>query len=101
MTTRTYDYILTIDNPSVINKGDTILSNITSTSGTIVSTDKANSTVKVKVSNVFQEFIVGENVAPIFNRVSSNVETVSYSNSASLSVNSNSFQINGTTNTFP
>ena len=100
MTTRTYDYILTIDNPSVINKGDTILSNITSTSGTIVSTDKANSTVKVKVSNVFQEFIVGENVAPIFNRVSSNVETVSYSNSASLSVNSNSFQINGTTNTF-
>ena len=48
-----FEYILTIDNPSVINKGDTILSNITSTSGTIVSTDKANSTVKVKVSNVF------------------------------------------------
>jgi phage-related protein len=100
MTTRTYDYILTIDNPSVINKGDTILSNITSTTGTVVSTDKANSNIKVKVSNVFQEFVVGENVAPVFNRVSSNVEAVTYTNTASLSVNSNSFQINGTTNTF-
>ena len=100
MTTRTYDYILTIDNPSVINKGDTILSNITNTTGTVVSTDKANSNIKVKVSNVFQEFIVNENVAPVFNRISSNVESVNYTNSASLSVNGNSFQINGTTNTF-
>ena len=100
MTTRTYDYILTIDNPSVINKGDTILSNITSTTGTVVSTDKANSNIKVKVSNVFQEFVTGENVASVFNRVSSNVEAVTYTNTASLSVNSNSFQINGTTNTF-
>jgi len=100
MTTRTYDYILTIDNPSVINKGDTILSNTTSTTGTVVSTDKANSNIKVKVSNVFQEFVVGENVAPVFNRVSSNVEALTYTNTASLSVNGNSFQINGTTNTF-
>ena len=53
MTTRTYDYILTIDNPSVINKGDTILSNITSTTGTVVSTDKANSNIKVKVSKSY------------------------------------------------
>ena len=100
MTTRTYDYILTIDNPSIINKGDTILSETTSTTGTVVATDKANSNIKIKVANVNQEFIEGENVSPIFNRVSSNVEAATYTNSASLSVNGNSFQINGTTNTF-
>src|SRR6056300_682313 len=100
MTTSTYDYILTIDNPSIINKGDTILSETTSTTGTVVATDKANSNIKIKVANVNQEFIEGENVSPIFNRISSNVEAATYTNSASLSVNGNSFQINGTTNTF-
>ena len=48
MTTRTYDYILTIDNPSIINKGDTILSETTSTTGTVVATDKANANIKIK-----------------------------------------------------
>ncbi len=100
MTTRTYDYILTIDNPDIINKGDTILANATSTTGTVVATDKANSNIKVKVANVNQEFIVGENVGAVFNIVSSNVEAVTYTNSASLSVNGNSFQITGNTNTF-
>ena len=100
MTTRTYDYILTVSNPDVVFTGDSILSNTTNTSAEVVATDAANSNIKVKVSNVHQEFITNENARPILNIVTSDAISVNYSNSASTTVNGNSFIINGSTNTF-
>ena len=61
MTTRTYDYILTVSNPDVVFAGDSILSNTTNTSAEVVATDASNSNIKVKVANVHQEFITNEN----------------------------------------
>ena len=100
MTTRTYDYILTVSNPDVVFAGDSILSNTTNTSAEVVATDASNSNIKVKVANVHQEFITNENARPVFNIVTSDAISVNYSNSASTTVNGNSFIINGSTNTF-
>jgi len=100
MTTRTYDYILTVTQPDVIAAGDTILSNVTATSGEVVAVDAANANIKVKVANVNQEFVVGENARSVFNLVDSNAVSVVYSNSSSTTVNGNAFIINGATNTF-
>ena len=94
MTTRTYDYILTVSNPDVVFAGDSILSNTTNTSAEVVATDASNSNIKVKVANVHQEFITNENARPIFNIVTSDAISVNYSNSASTTVNGNSFIIN-------
>ena len=93
MTTRTYDYILTVSNPDVVFTGDSILSNTTSTSAEVVATDAANSNIKVKVANVHQEFITNENARPIHNIVTSDSISVNYSNSSSTTVNGNSFII--------
>tara|TARA_B100000424_G_scaffold98150_1_gene73639 strand:- start:6110 stop:8098 length:1989 start_codon:yes stop_codon:yes gene_type:complete len=100
MTTRTYDFILTVTQPDVIAVGDTILSNVTATSGEVVGVDAANANIKVKVANVNQEFVVGENARSVFNLVASNAISVAYSNSSSTTVNGNAFIINGATNTF-
>ena len=100
MTTRTYDYILTVDKPEVLLSGHSILSNTTSTSAHVVHVDYANSNIKVKVANAQQEFVANENARVVTNIVSSDNTTVTYSNTSSLSVNGNSFQINGSTNTF-
>ena len=94
MTTRTYDFILTVTQPDVIAVGDTILSNVTATSGEVVGVDAANANIKVKVANVNQEFVVGENARSVFNLVASNAISVAYSNSSSTTVNGNAFIIN-------
>ena len=100
MTTRTYDYILTVDKPEVLISGDSILSNTTNTSAHVVHVDYANANIKVKVANTHQEFVTNENARAVTNIVSSDNVTVTYSNTSSLSVNGNSFQIDGSTNTF-
>lgn len=100
MTTRTYDYILTVTQPDVVHVGDTIFSNLSETTGEVVAVDAANANIKVKVANVNQEFIVDENARSIFNIVTSDAKSVSYNNTSAISENGNSFQINGSTNTF-
>ena len=67
MTTRTYDYILTVTQPDVVHVGDTIFSNLSETTGEVVAVDAANANIKVKVANVNQEFIVDENARSVFN----------------------------------
>ena len=66
MTTRTYDYILTVSEPDVVHVGDTIFSNLSETTGEVVAVDAANANIKVKVANVNQEFIVDENARSVF-----------------------------------
>lgn len=62
MTSRTYDYILTVANSTNFIAGNTILGLTTLTSGLIANVDTDNNLIKVKVDNTISEFTVGEYV---------------------------------------
>jgi len=100
MSTRTYDFILTVDKPEAVLPGDTILGNTTGSSAYVIDVDTGTSNVKVKVSNVNHEFVVSENARAITNIVTTDGFSVSYNNTSPVTVNGNSFQIDGSTNTF-
>lgn len=87
MTTRAYDYILTLDDSSLFANSNIVVGLQSNTVAEIIAKEQAN--LKVKLSNNYYEFIVGESLV---------------SNSAIL-LSSNSFidhsaNITGTTNTF-
>ena len=100
MSTRTYDYKLTLENAAFFQPGRFLLGNTSETIGEVVAQDLANDTVKVKVNNTFTEYSALEYVH-CNNIVTATIDAVQYySNSASTTVNGNAYTINGSTNTF-
>ena len=69
MSTRTYDFILTVDKPEAVLPGDTILGNTTGSSAYVIDVNTGTNNVKVKVANVNHEFVVNENARAITNIV--------------------------------
>lgn len=100
MSTRTYDYKLTLENAAFFQPGRFLLGNTSQTIGEVIAQDLANDTVKVKVNNTFTEYNALEYVH-CNNIVTTTIDAVQYySNSAATVVNGNSYIVNGSTNTF-
>ena len=100
MSTRTYDYKLTLENAAFFQPGRFLLGNTSETIGEVISQDMANDAVKVKVNNTFTEYQALEFVH-CNNIVTATIDAVQYYSSEDATVvNSNSFIINGSTNTF-
>jgi lambda family phage minor tail protein L len=88
MSTRAYDYILQLASTNNFVSGNTIIGLTSKQSAEIV--DKDSSNLKIRMSNVYGSFIVGESV------ISNSTVLTSYN----VFSNVTSF-VNGTTNTFP
>ena len=65
MSTRAYDYTLTLTGGNLDNyfKDNVVVGSSTDTEGRIVAVDKANSQIKVKVANSLHSFSSGESVS--------------------------------------
>jgi len=100
MSTRTYDYKITLENAAFFQPGRFLIGNTSETVGEVIAQDMANDSVKVKVNNTFTEYKALEYVH-CNTIVSATIDAVQYySNSAATTVNGNSYIINGSTNTF-
>ena len=100
MTTRTYDYKITLENAAFFQPGRFLVGNTSETVGEVISQDMANDAVKVKVNNTFTEYKALEYVH-CNNIVTATIDAVQYySSSAATIVNGRSYIINGSTNTF-
>ena len=53
MTTRTYDYKITLENAAFFQPGRFLVGNTSETIGEVIAQDMANDAVKVKVNNTF------------------------------------------------
>ena len=62
MSTRLYDYIVTLDNASQFVEGNNLIGLSSGTYGIIANVDTSTNNIKVKVNNVFQEYTSGESV---------------------------------------
>ena len=84
MSARLYDYIITVANTAPFKNGNNIIGSSSGTYGTIANVDTATSNLKVKVSNAFQEFTVGENITSNHYLISNviSVQTIVNSNAA-------------------
>jgi phage-related protein len=60
MSTRLYDYIITVDNASAFKNGNTFIGQSSNTYGYIANVDIQTNNIKVKVSNALQEYQIGE-----------------------------------------
>ena len=82
MSTRTYDYKLTLENAAFFQPGRFVLGNTSETIGEVIAQDLANDTIKVKVNNTFTEYSALEFVH-CNNIVTATIDAVQYySNSA-------------------
>ena len=63
MTTRTYDYKLTLADASHFTEGRFVVGNTSGTVGEVIRQDLSNNIVKVKVNNVFMQYS-GEEYEP-------------------------------------
>ena len=70
MSTRTYDYKLTLVNAAFFQPGRFVLGNTSETIGEVIAQDLANDAIKVKVNNTFTCYIfviyVGRDFRNIF-----------------------------------
>ncbi len=99
MSARNYDYILTVSNASNFAASNIVIGVSSQTTGLIVNVDASASTIKIKLANVNQEFIIGESVrsnSTTFVQASTDVE---YTEVRRV-VRSNSYVVNGAVNTF-
>jgi len=95
MSTRTYDYKLTLENAAFFQPGRFILGNTSETIGEVIAQDMANDSVKVKVNNTFTEYQALEYVH-CNNIVTGTIDAVQYySSSASTIVDGRSYIIDG------
>ena len=100
MTTRTYDYKLTLADASHFTEGRFVVGNTSGTVGEVIRQDLANNIVKVKVNNVFMQYS-GEEYVHANTVVVANIDAVQYySNTATTTVNSNTYTVDGSSNTF-
>ena len=100
MSTRTYDYKLTLTNAAFFNKGRFAVGNSSGTIGEVISQDLSNNTIKVKVNNNYTQYQGVEYIHCNVTSTNISESLALYSNSAAVTINSNSFIINGSTNTF-
>lgn len=79
MTSRNYDYILSVNTTVGFSAGNTLIGVTSATEALIANVDAATSNIKVKLSNTITEFIVGEQVKSnyIVKTTSSNVYDIS------------------------
>jgi phage-related protein len=100
MTSRNYDFIVTVSNAYAFQAGNVVFGLSSQTTGVIANVNYTTNQLKIKIDNVMQEFANGEaivsNVAILFNQ---NV-SVTYSNTSITTVNGNNYILNGSTNTF-
>ncbi len=87
MSTRAYDYIITVASATAFKAGNAVLGVSSGTVGEIIS--KSGSNLRVKLANVYQSFTVGETLR------SNTITLTSYNVVSNVTT-----QINGTTNTF-
>ena len=100
MTTRTYDYKLTLENAAFFQPGRFLIGNTSETVGEVISQDMANDAVKVKVNNTFTEYKALEYVH-CNTSVTATIDAIQYySSTAATIVDGRSYIINGSTNTF-
>ena len=100
MSGRNYDFILTVANTANFQSSNIAIGLSSKTSALIVNVDSRLSTIKVKLSNSYQEFITGERIISNTTVFRANVASVSYNNVTTTAVNGNNYIINGTTNSF-
>jgi phage-related protein len=74
MTTRLYDYIITVSDAAPFKNGNNFIGLSSNTFGYIANVNTLTNNIKVKVNNVYQEFIVGESVVSTHYKIS-NVST--------------------------
>lgn len=75
MTSRLYDYIITVSNAAPFKNGNNFIGLSSNTFGYIANVNTVTNNIKVKVNNVFQEFVVGESVVSTHYKIS-NVSSV-------------------------
>jgi phage-related protein len=84
MSSRLYDYIITVDSVSQFREGNNLIGSSSGSYGLITKIDSESNTIKVKMNNVHQEFEVGESVysshSPILRGYSHNSFTVDSDN---------------------
>ena len=100
MSTRTYDYKLTLTNAAFFNKGRFAIGNSSGTIGEVISQDLSNNSIKVKVNNNYTQYQGVEYIHCNVTATSISESLALYSNSATTTINSNNYIINGSTNTF-
>jgi phage-related protein len=70
MTTRLYDYIITVSNAAPFKNGNNFIGLSSNTYAYIANVNTVTNNIKVKVNNVFQEFVVGESVVSTHYKIS-------------------------------
>jgi phage-related protein len=100
MSARNYDFVLTVANTNNFVASNLVIGLSSQTTGLIVNVDSTASTIRVKLANVNQEFIVGERLISNASIFKSDNVFVTYSNSNTVSVVGNNYTLNGTTNSF-
>ena len=93
MSTRLYDYIITVANTAPFRNGNTFIGVTSGTYGYIANVNPATSNIKVKVSNVLQEYVVGEVVTSNHYLISNTSVTQSFSSGSET----DRFTLTGTT----
>ncbi len=99
MSSRSYDYILSLVDSTGFVSGNSVYGANSNTYAEVVSIG-ANNQVKVKLSNAYQEFEVGETVFSNTTPLDEFYEQYEFTSSP-ISVRSNNYGIDGSTNTFP
>lgn len=93
MSSRLYDYIITVDNLSQFTEGNNIIGLSSGSSGLITKIEPLKNSLKVKMSNAYQEFEVGESIvsnhSPITQIQAYNSFTVANSNVLGFTLDSN------------
>lgn len=99
MSSRAYDFILTVDDTTGFAVGNSIYGVSSNTLAEVISVDSATS-LKVKLNNSIQEFQTGESVIANSSPIETFFEQYVFTSSPIL-VRGNNYGIDGTSNTFP
>lgn len=70
MTARLYDYIITVSDATPFKNGNNFIGLSSNTFGYIANVNTLTNNIKVKVNNVFQEFVIGESVVSTHYKIS-------------------------------
>ena len=100
MSSRNYDFILNVADTSLFVNSNLLIGLSSGTSGLIVNVDHSVSTIKVKLSNTYQEFITGERIISNATIFAQGNATATYVSTGPTSINGNSYTLNGSTNSF-
>ena len=93
-TVRTYDFILTVADPSGFKNGNTVVGITSDTQAVIANVDATTNTIKVKVDNVSREFSTGETLRDIGTVMSTSANGLM--DTSSLPFQANTFASNTT-----